>query len=294
MNNFNLITTNTYSYKEAKKYQRKSKEQAVNQFIKFFLLNRDYKSQNNNHLLHGFEIEKFIIREQRDSAQNLSYALNNEAHYIFEKPYQKEHFDIKNEGLSAQIEITPREPYKHFLFGKPILDCCKLFYQDITEHLEPGDEIFLCCHFQAFGSKANLKHLGFEGMSPEEISQANIITQSSYNSDKIIFDGPRQLRGIQNLRLRRGETIPIHIPLFKDEKTKMEHQDHYEPLPGFVTIHCCSTSLSYCSTQITFSHRDIKQARWSHDQLHILAPLIVKNFLNYFRAASQPQLQFIS
>lgn len=274
-----FTTFKTYHYEDAKKHQRKSKKLAVDQFIKLFSINRDYESQNNSHLLHGFELETFIIKEQEDSQHKLSYVLNNEADYLFEKPYRKEHFGIKTEALAAQIEVTPCEPYNYYLFGKPMLECYKFSYENITENLEPGHEVFLSSHFQAFGSKASLKFLGFEGMSPEEIREANTITKSCYNSDHCICKHPRYLTAGETLTKRRGEKVHIHLPLFKDEKTDMEYKDDYDPVAGYATLESVSSALSVTSIQVTFASTGLKQARWVHDQLHILAPLIVKQYL---------------
>lgn len=252
----------------------------MDQFVKLFELNSNYSSQNSDHLYHGFELESYIVKEHKQNNQFTGFTLNNEASYIFKTNFRKDEYEIQTEAHASQIELTPTKPFKSFLFGEPMLNSLKFCYENISENLNSGDHMYLCSTFQSFGSKVDMKYLGLEGKSTEEIIRENKISGSRFISDGVICPKLKYLKIMHNYVTRAGNCGPTQLPLYEDEMTNMDHSDDYDTLPGHLSLDRFLGSISMSSIQITFASTNLDQARWQYDQLFIFGSWIVR-FLNF-------------
>lgn len=274
-----FTTTRILSHKEGKSKQKKSKKIAVDQLAKLFLLYKDHKTEGDAHLLNGYEQESYIISRTPESLSNLNFMPNDDGCYIFESAYHKDRYILKCEGLASEFEVTPPEPFKTYLNGEPMYNCYKFSYNEVKQNLKPGDEVYVCPHFPAYQSKPYLTNLGLGKKSPKEICEFNTMTNFCYTVDDAVAHHPRYYGGSENI-CERGCGL-FQLEVFRDEKTDLSNSSEFEPVPGFIVMDKYVGGGSVTSIQVTFSLRNMQEARWVHDQLHVLSPYLV-NLKIYF------------
>lgn len=289
MVNLDFTTTETLSFSQSKgKIQKKSKVLAINQLIKIYEINKTKKIQEDARLQHGFELEVFITKKDNETG---SYFLYPDTQYLYKTPYNTELIEMKPEAMSPQIEMVPRNPFKSFLCGKAMKDTFSYISSKIPEFLGEGEELLLQTHFNGFGDAYYNKYYGIGDMSFEEIKENNKITRSRTFIDSIIAEHPLYLTGLLSFSERPGDIIRTELELFKDEKTDSANKtNEIDTKEGFITHEGTTTCLSVNSLQITFSSRDLREARWQYDQLHILGSILVNNHFKLLLRWHAPQV----
>lgn len=279
-----FTTRETLTISQSKGIQRKAKIIGMNQFIKLYELNKDHKTEKEAQLQHGFELEAFILNKDKETQ---SYFLDPETDYIYNTPYNTELLEVKSEGMASQIEITPRNPYRTFLCGKAMFENFFYITSEIPKFLKNEQDILFEAHFQGFGAPEYLKYYGMEGMNLEEIREKNKYSRSRTSPDCLITNHPRYLTGMVSYNERSGKVVQTHLETFKDSNTEIsEKTDEVNTKPGYITHEGATASFSVSSLQVTFSSKDLSQARWQYDQLHILGSILVTLLiLTYFLAS---------
>lgn len=281
MGYLDCTTQKIFKNDTAKKHQKKSKEIAVDQFLKLFKIYKNSEAENSSELYYGFEQESYIVRKQEEEEGKLNYVLNNEASYIFSTDYDQEKCKLITEGLSSQFEVTPPAPYNTLLDGREMFIGFRNAYEETRRNLQPRDEVFLSPTFPAFQSPESLERDGFGGMTPEEMSLINVNGSFCYSVDKAIAQHPRYFGGRENVKTRANSGT-FMLPIFKDKNTDLTSSSLLEPTPGFIHMDRYIGGASVTSIQVTFSAVNLTEARYTHDQLHILAPFFVRNISQNF------------
>lgn len=91
---------------------------------------------------------------------------------------------------------------------------------------------------------------------------------------------------VENIRLRKGRNVEIHVPLFKDKNTNVEElkQKNLNLLKNSSTTYeSCDEiymdgmgfGMGCCCLQVTFQARDVEQSRSLYDQLAVLCPIFL-------------------
>ena len=96
-------------------------------------------------------------------------------------------------------------------------------------------------------------------------SKMNPYSKSDYFLDSTITEHSRFKTFTQNAPIRHGRKTEIVVPVYQDSKTKIKELklDHF----GFGM---CNTAL-----QVTYSCKDLKQARFAYDMLHVISPFML-------------------
>lgn len=55
----------------------------------------------------------------------------------------------------------------------------------------------------------------------------------------------------------------------------MQKTTDFEPVAGHIHNDCSTFGLGLCCLQATFAAKDMTEARWVHDQMHMFTPLFV-------------------
>lgn len=106
----------------------------------------------------------------------------------------------------------------------------------------------------------------------------NPISNSDFISDECINNHPRfpyiifllflLFRTLtRNMIERRNEKMNINIPIYKDIYTK--------DISKGIKMDCMGFGMGCCCLQVTFQTKDITEARYLHDQLTVLAPIMM-------------------
>jgi len=75
--------------------------------------------------------------------------------------------------------------------------------------------------------------------------------------------------------MRRGHTVEIYVPLFKDVNTDMTVINKTEPKEGFIYMDAMAFGMGACCLQCTFSTKNFDHARYVYDQLNVLSPIFL-------------------
>lgn len=109
----------------------------------------------------------------------------------------------------------------------------------------------------------------------EEGHFKNDITKSLFFSDTHISDHPRFRSLTKNIRERRGRKVEILVPLFPDEKTDLKGTSVEEPFAGKIYMDAMGFGMGMSCLQCTFGTRNLEQATYIHDMMHVLSPLFL-------------------
>ncbi len=103
----------------------------------------------------------------------------------------------------------------------------------------------------------------------------NLYSTSLFTFDAAINSHPRFPTLSQHIRERRGEKVCIKVPLFMDSATVIPaHPTPEEPFPGFVYMDSMAFGMGCCCLQLTYLAQCMDHARYLHDQLLPLAPIL--------------------
>ena len=111
---------------------------------------------------------------------------------------------------------------------------------------------------------------------------------SIFIQDQIINPHPRFGTLSANIRTRKGETVDINIPIFKDVDTKppqygVTYDPNFEGKPTLpigakedcIYMDAMAFGMGCCCLQCTFQCKDIDEARLLYDQLANLSPIMM-------------------
>ena len=104
--------------------------------------------------------------------------------------------------------------------------------------------------------------------------KANQYSKSLFTFDKAINPHPRFSTLSKIIRERRGEKVTITIPLFIDTKTPPQIASKTEPYPGYIYMDSMAFGMGCNCLQTTYQARTIDHARYLHDQLLAISPIL--------------------
>jgi len=98
-------------------------------------------------------------------------------------------------------------------------------------------------------------------------------SMSSSVPDACINGHPRFGTLTANIRRRRGSRVDVRVPLFRDEATP-EFAAGAAGEPS-IEMDCMAYGMGMCCLQVTFQGANMDEARLLHDQLAVLAPILL-------------------
>lgn len=102
----------------------------------------------------------------------------------------------------------------------------------------------------------------------------NVYSQSVFTFDAAINPHPRFPTLTRNIRERRGKKVSIKVPLFVDKCTRVANVSETAPYPGCIYMDSMQFGMGCCCLQLTFEALSLNHARYVHDQLLALAPVV--------------------
>ncbi|PYH92127.1 glutamate cysteine ligase [Aspergillus ellipticus CBS 707.79] len=183
---------------------------------------------------------------------------------------------IQPEWGRYMIEATPGEPY-----GGEIMDLLRVETNMkrrrklIRQCLSPDQHPVSLCVFPGLGMKEQF-------MIPEYENSAKT------SHSEIYCPVSRYIMVTKNLVARRQRRVETYIPVYRDDKTESpfhdktgsyeypaEHQPPVDAKEGHVHLDGIGLGLGSCSIQVTFQAPNESEARWLHDQLIALGPIML-------------------
>lgn len=258
-------SSETLTYQESRKFQRMLKANAARQLARLLAKFENFVKSADDALCFGTELECHLLKRVELGHKDV-YSV-----YIDSKPLMAEinekfpEIEVKEEYSAWMIEFIPKAPFKRFLSLNEIrahfkqLHVIADFYKDRLTLL-PGLSV--------------LPHIGTanyflpDSKTPGTLAQRaelNPHSNSDFFLDSTITKHSRFRTFTANTRLRRGQKPEIILPILQDKSTPASkfRLDHF----GFGM---CNTAL-----QITYSCRDLSQARFAHDMLHVISPFML-------------------
>ena len=109
--------------------------------------------------------------------------------------------------------------------------------------------------------------------------QGRLEDRNEYSKSKFVIDStenphPRFSGLMKSIRERRGEKVKILIPIYKDENTNMTVPTEEEPEPGMIYMDSMHFGMGCSCLQVTFECENLSHARYVHDQLLPLTPIL--------------------
>ena len=259
-----------YDFQESKPFQRAIKKRIVRQIA--ILLKTFLKREISDSEAHkfGIEMEAHAIKK---ATPNSPFIVQTDLSREYTR--EAEDFDIQPEGSSWVLELVPKRPFSKFL-GKAEIE---IFISSVYRfYKHPGHPNLLFLSFMPkAGSKYLSKDLKIKNYeTPEIFSQQNKITKSLYLSDKSICNAfPRYIATAKFPEQRSQIKISRQIPLYQDSYTNKKSPIEGEKKAGNSYQDATSFSLTYCSMQVTFSAKNLTEARWLYDQFHMFTPIFL-------------------
>lgn len=254
------------SWEECKKISDYIREHGAIQFLNLYTQQKD---RRNEALMWGEEMEYHCIYQPDSHPPKLYLKTAETAVSALSKAedlIQGSHTWHLEYG-AWMIESVPKDPYNEYLeelvrvkskleLGRKKM---KALLKSINPNLYP---ISLTC-FPLMG-------VG-DYFYPNETEKANKVSSSIYLDDKIICPHPRFPTLTRNIVARRGKPLEIYAPLFEDEYTMQAD----EPRPGFIHMDASGFGMGMCCAQVTVNTKSIEEARYLHDQLVPLGPIML-------------------
>ena len=165
------------------------------------------------------------------------------------------------------IECVPKEPYNEYLEElvkvKAKLELGRKKMKALLKEIDPDlFPVSLPC-FPLMG-------VG-DYFYPRDHENSNSVCSSIYLDDQIICPHPRFPTLTRNIVARRGRPLEMYAPLFVDEATSQVD----EPRPGFIHMDASGFGMGMCCVQTTINTKSIREARYLHDQLVPLGPIML-------------------
>lgn len=254
------------SWEECKKISEFIREHGAIQFVALYNLHKDHKTES---LMWGEEMEYHCIYQPPNqtpkiylkTAETVVSALSRAEEII-----QGSHSWHLEYG-AWMIESVPKDPYDEYLEElvkvKAKLELGRKKMKALLKELDP--DIFpvsMTC-FPLIG-------VG-DFYYPRSTEKHNQVSSSIYLDDEIICPHPRFPTLTRNIVARRGKKLEMYAPLFVDEFTSQAD----EPRPGFIHMDASGFGMGMCCAQTTVNAKSIHEARYLHDQLVPLGPIML-------------------
>lgn len=255
----------TLEFKESKKFQRLLKRNAAKQLAKLLASFEKFEKSDTESLKFGTELECHLVHKVKvDSKELMSVSIDSKS-LMKDLNQRFPEVEAKEEFAAWMIEFIPIAPFELFLSLNEIRKHFK--YIDLVSKFYKPEIIMI-------PGLSVLPHIGTpnyyikNGMTPanmNERSNLNKLSKSDFFLDETITEHSRMHTFTQNVPIRKGEKVAIKIPVYKDLKTKADNivLDHF----GFGM---CNTAL-----QVTFSCKNLEQARFAHDMMHVISPFLL-------------------
>jgi glutamate--cysteine ligase catalytic subunit len=258
--------TNEYlPFEESKKFQKLLKRNGALQISLLLEKCSKFEKGPEETLKFGTETETHLLSKVTIDDQDyfpVSVSRNN---FISEVSKDFPGLDFKGEFAAWMVEILPLHPFKEFLNFEEIRD----HFFEIQKMSSKTSEIF-----QLISGLSCLPHLGtlhyfhkennvIIPMNEREV--LNEISSSKMFLDQTVSSHARYKSSVINKIARMQHKTIIKLPIYKDVNSSDAPLilDHV----GFGT--------GSAALQVTFSCRNLSQARWAYDQLHILSPFFL-------------------
>lgn len=255
----------TLAFPESRPFQRLLKANAALQLARLLTAFEHFTKSPEEALMFGTELECHLLQKMELNGHSVYSVFIDSKPVMAEVNQRFPELEVKEEFSAWMVEFIPKSPFKGFLS-----------LGEIRAHFRQIDAVVA-----AFEGKLTLlpglsvlPHIGTANYYLEETNRPGTLagradenphSESDFFLDSTITQHSRFKTFTANTRLRAGKKPEIRLPVLQDHKTAVHTfaLDHF----GFGM---CNTAL-----QITFSCRDLKQARWAHDMMHVLSPFML-------------------
>jgi len=291
------------SFKEILKIAQYIRKHGVIQLCNLILLSKDKKSTTP--LKWGDEMEYHLIHfdHKKKKVRLLLHAKDFQDLYNIETENKDlvPKFHIQDEYGAWMLEVIPKIPHKEISI-KVLAGLENYFKQQadsIGNYLKqfgsigisriPAFPIMGAGDYATRFTKEERNKLFFSTQSIEETkddssecedlfpldTSKNIYSKSIFTFDAAINPHPRFPTLSRNIRERRGKKVSIQIPLFIDKHTTIPSTPtETTPYPGYIYMDSMQFGMGCCCIQFTFEALSLNHARYIHDQLLVLAPIL--------------------
>lgn len=255
----------TLKFQDSKKHQRLLKANAAKQLARILSKFEDYEKNATERLLYGTELECHLLEIMHVETDEL-YSV-----YLDSKPLMKQinetypEVEVKEEFSAWMIEFVPKKPFTSYLSLAEI----RTHFRDIdriARNYKPNLVLLAGMSVLPHIGSANY-YIGDTKEKKTLVDRASLnpYSGSDYFLDSTITSHSRFRTLTENTHLRHEKKPEISLPIFKDLKTvkSIMSLDHF----GFGM---CNTAL-----QITYSCKNLKEARFAHDMMHVLSPFML-------------------
>ena len=239
--------------------------------IQFLNLYKKHKDDANESLFWGEEMEYHIIyQESPESPPKIYLKASEKAVNILSEAEELIGGSLTwhLEYGAWMIECVPRDPYNDYLEelltveAKLILSRRKMIA--ILRAIDPNVFPSSIPCFPLMG-------VGDFFYPKESEDRINSVCSSLYLDDRIICPHPRFPTLTRNIISRRGKPLEMFAPMYLDEYT----QTLDEPKPGFIHMDASGFGMGMCCLQTTMNAKNIREARYLHDQFIPLGPIML-------------------
>ena len=153
---------------------------------------------------------------------------------------------------------------------------CDIYYyrRDYVKNLvkKHNGSLLMLTNYPLLGCKNHIYGINMEEypLPPER----NPISESLFTLDESISPAPKYRALMNNIKSRRGHKPTCLLPLYMDKKTSVE-PTNIEPYPGKVYLDASLLSFGGCTIQYTYEGASLNHAKYLHDQMHALSPILV-------------------
>ena len=246
------------------KYIEYIKKHGVEQFINVYLSKKD---ELQTEFKFGDELEYLLVILPENERNRAYLSLRSKEIQDKVTNRMKNDNSINNidkiiahpEYGSFMIEATPYIPYRGK--GCDLLNIERNMVkrrQYIEEYLNKNERLL------------TMSSYGMLGCGQQTIKKCKTngnIANSEFICDEYINPHPRFATLTRNIRLRRGNKVDIHVPIYKDVYTPTYENDIYMDAMAF--------GMGCCCLQTTFNCTNINEARHLYDQLAVLTPIMM-------------------
>lgn len=251
-------------YNNSKEHQRTLRNNAALQLNTLLKKFKNFTKSKKETLKYGTEAETHLLQKKVKNGKTL-YTTSTKGQKFIKTANKDlgENLELKEEYADWLIEFMPRKPFSRFLDFEEIYQHFKFANKNLNDNLDENSLLLM-----GMSTLPNLGTLNYflpENNRPvalEDRSFVNNWSKSTNFLDETITNHSRFKSLTMNVKNRSGKKPEIRVPVFQDKFTKEKEMvlDHF----GF--------GMGCSAIQITFSCKDMDQARWVYDQMHVFAP----------------------
>lgn len=254
------------AYEESRKYQRMLKSNGAKQLALLLQRFASFQKTDSEALKFGTETETHLLHKKILNGQTF-YPVNiSRDHFISKVAKQVPELDLKGEFVTWMLEILPSKPFESYLSLKEIRNHFFIMQKMAKQFKE---------HSYLIAGLSCLPHIGtlhyYFGENDEVIPMSGRADLNDYSRSDSFLDAtitphPRYLSSVVNKIARLKKDKPLcFVPLFQDKNTAKKE----------LVLDHVAYGTSCTSLQVTFSCKNLTEARWAYDQLHVLSPFML-------------------